>query len=127
MSWSYSGDPADSQIDACRFLIGDTIASDPIMQDEEIQYLIDTYGNNEYQVYYQLFTRAATLFARDTKRKLGPQSEDPSDRLKYYAEQAAAYKAKAANVGGISMTKPAGPQIFSIGMHNNPPWKKGGA
>ena len=54
MSWTYSGNPANSQVDECRFLLGDTNESAPIMQDEEIQYIIDTYGSNENQVLYQL-------------------------------------------------------------------------
>ena len=41
MSWTYSGNPANSQVDECRFLLGDTNESAPIMQDEEIQYIID--------------------------------------------------------------------------------------
>lgn len=125
MSWSYSGDPADSLLDASRFMLGDTIQSDPLMQDEEIQFILDTYGENQYQVYYQLFSRAATLFARDIKRSLGPQSEDPTGRMKYYAEQASMYKAKMAS-GGISLPTYAHPQIFRIGMHSNPPWTKEG-
>ena len=46
MSWNYSGNPASSPVDECRFLIGDTNPNEPIMQDEEIQYIIDTYGSN---------------------------------------------------------------------------------
>ena len=94
MSWTYSGNPADSKLDEYRFLIGDTNEDEPIMQDEEIQYIIDTYGSNENQVKYQLFNRVATLFARDIKRTLGPQSEDPTERLNFYKQQAKAYKAK---------------------------------
>ena len=46
MSWSYSGNPKDSPIDDVRFLVGDTNKNEPILQDEEIQYLIDEYGAN---------------------------------------------------------------------------------
>ena len=48
MSFSYSGDPSASTLDAARFLIGDTDADSPIMQDEEIQYIIDTHGNGKF-------------------------------------------------------------------------------
>lgn len=120
MSWSYSGDPANSSLDECRFLLGDINEDEPIMQDEEIQYLIDTYGNNKDNLMYQLFSRAATLFARDIKRSLGPQSEDPTERLKFFKEQAASYKAKAA-AAGLSLPQYAYPKVFRKGMQNNPP------
>lgn len=127
MSWNYSGNPADSKKDEYRFLLGDTDMSAPIMQDEEIQYIIDTYGDNPDQVAYELFNRAATLFARDIKRSLGPQSEDPSGRLAYFREQASSYKAKLMS-SGLSIPKYAHPKVFRRGMQNNPPWPspKGG-
>lgn len=127
MSWSYSGNPKDSKKDEYRFLLGDTDESAPIMQDEEIQYIIDTYGDDTNRIGYELFSRAATIFARDIKRSLGPQSEDPTDRLKYFKEQASSYKAKLTSAG-ISLPKYAYPKVFRKGMQNNPPWPspKGG-
>lgn len=125
MSWTYSGDPSSSELDECRFLIGDTNSAEPIMQDEEIQYLIDTYGDDKNQVKYQLFSRAATIFARDIRRTLGPQSEDPTERLKYFKEQAAIYKATLMSAG-ISLPRYAYPKVFRKGMQNNPPWPKRG-
>lgn len=121
MSWNYSGNPKDSKKDEYRFLLGDTDESAPIMQDEEIQYIIDTYGSNPDQAKYELFSRAATIFARDIKRSLGPQSEDPTTRLKYFNEQAASYSAKLAHAG-LSLPKYAHPKVFRRGMQNNPPW-----
>ena len=121
MSWNYSGNPKESKKDEYRFLLGDTDASAPIMQDEEIQYIIDTYGSNEDQAKHELFSRAATIFSRDIKRSLGPQSEDPTSRLKYFQEQASSYKAKLASAG-LSVPKYAHPKVFRRGMQNNPPW-----
>ena len=121
MSWSYSGDPRKSKVDEYRFLLGDTDKSAPIMQDEEIQYIIDTYGDNPDQAKYELFSSAATIFARDIKRSLGPQSEDPTSRLKYFNDQAASYKAKLA-YAGLSVPKYGHPKVFRRGMQNNPPW-----
>lgn len=121
MSWSYSGNPSTSKKDACRFALADTDEAQPIMQDEEIQYLIDTFGNNEDMLLYQLFNRAATLFARDIKRSLGPQSEDPTSRIDFFKEQAALHKSKLATAG-LSIPKYAHPKVFRKGMDNNPPW-----
>lgn len=124
MSWTYSGDPKTSALDKCRFEIGDTDEAEPIMQDEEIQFLIDRYSNQN-MLMYQLFARAATLFARDIKRSLGPISEDPTARLNFYKEQAASYKAKI-SAGNLRVPKYAAPKIFYKGMQSNPPATGGG-
>lgn len=123
MSFTYDGDPSASDLAAARFLIGDTDKARPIMQDEEIQYLIDTYGAGKITdtVRYHLFNRAATLFARDIKRSLGPQSEDPSDRLNFFVSQAEYYKNILAT-GGVSLPKLSYPKVFRKGMMSNPRW-----
>ena len=123
MSFKYSGDPSKSVLDAARFLIGDTDEGAPIMQDEEIKYIMDTYGGGKLtnNSSYQLFNRAATLFARDIKRSLGPQMEDPTSRLNFFKEQADYYKSLVA-VGGVSVTPCAYPKIFRKGMMSNPRW-----
>jgi len=120
MAWTYSGNPSTSDVDKYRFIIGDTDSANPIMQDEEIQFIVDTY-KTERSILYQMFTRAATIFARDIKRSLGPQAEDPTERLKFYKEQAAIY-AKESKQAGISLPTYAYPQIFRKGMHSNPPY-----
>lgn len=45
MTWTYSGSPGDSDLDAVRFLIQDTIEASAEMQDEEIDYLLDLAGS----------------------------------------------------------------------------------
>ena len=125
MSFSYSGDPKDGALNEARFLIGDTDESNPIMQDEEIQYIIDTYTAGTNVCMYQLFNRAATLFARDIKRSLGPQSEDPTDRLNFFKEQAQYYR-NLVVAGGVSPPKYAYPKTFRKGMLSNPPWPSPG-
>lgn len=121
MSFSYSGDPSTSPLDECRFILGDTNADTPILQDEEIAYLIDTYGSNVNVRNYQLFMRASTLFSRDIRRSLGPQSEDPTSRLDFFKSQADYYKSLIV-ASGISVPKYAYPKTFRKGMHSNPPW-----
>lgn len=123
MSFSYSGDPSNSVLDECRFLIGDTDENSMIMQDEEINYIIEKAGNNATQLHYMLFAQAATIFSRAIKRSLGPQSEDPTARLQYYASEAEFYK-KRLSTSGISIPTFASPKIFHKGMHSNPPWPK---
>lgn len=123
MAWSYSGNPQNSKLDECRFLLGDTDAKKPILQDEEIMYIISTTGNDENRLKYELFKQAATLFARDIKRSLGPQSEDPTQRLDYFKSQMKLYQTKMYS-SGLSLPKYSHPKIFNVGMQNNPPWRK---
>lgn len=40
MAFSYSGDPQSEPKDAVRFLVGDTDESDPLLSDEEINFLV---------------------------------------------------------------------------------------
>lgn len=40
MTWNYSGDPAASDLDQVRFLIGDTLSVQPLIQNEEINFAI---------------------------------------------------------------------------------------
>lgn len=125
MSFSYSGDPSGSTLDECRFLLSDTDKDNPILQDEEINYIIAKSGNNENLLRYSLFTQAATVFSRAIKRSLGPQSEDPTARLEYFQAQAEEYKSKL-SARGVSLPKYSYPKIFWKGMHSNPPYKSKG-
>lgn len=120
MSWNYSGNPASSILDKYRFIVGDTIQEQPIMQDEEIQFIIETYKSNENAILYNLFLRVAILFARDIKRTLGPQSEDPTERAKFFSQQISYYRKKCASAG-LSIPVYAHAKVFHIGMHSNPP------
>ena len=120
MSWSYSGDPTASLLDKYRFMLGDTDPEAPIMQDEEIMFLAGEAGDNETKVLYMLFSQAAIIFARDIKRSLGPQMEDPTKRLEYFANKAKDYGDKLA-CAGLSLPRYASPKVFMKGMDNNPP------
>lgn len=120
MSFTYSGDPASSPLDECRFILGDTDEQNPIMQDEEISYIIEQSNSNINVLRYNLFTQAATIFARDIKRSLGPQSEDPTARLNHFRQQAELYKHKI-TANGVSLPKFGYPKVFRRGLHSNPP------
>lgn len=122
MSWSYSGNPQNSLLDEIRFLVGDTNEAEPILQDEEIQYLIEEHGSNLNALKHAVFSRVAVIFARAIKRSLGPQSEDPTKRLEFFQQQALYYKELMASAG-ISLPRYAYPKTFKRGMQNNPPWR----
>ena len=43
MSWTYSGDPTTSQLDEVRFYTQDVVEARQFLQDQEINYLLDTW------------------------------------------------------------------------------------
>lgn len=123
MSWSYSGDPSTSELDRNRFMIGDTNEADPLFTDEELQFLIDTYGSNHNRLMYEIYSRLVIKYAKlGMKRTLGPQSEDTTARLNLFKALLDEYKKKLAAGSGLSLSKSSYPTIFYKGMQSNPPW-----
>jgi hypothetical protein len=74
MTWTYSADPTSSNKDAVRYLIGDTNADDPLLQDEEINFNLLEVNNNIYRAAANscenLAARYATL-AQSTSKSVG--------------------------------------------------------
>lgn len=119
MSFSYSGNPTSSRLDAIRFTIQDTNAQKPIMQNEEIQYIIDTYTTDKKQLAVAYRQCATYLALQPIKRGLGPQTEDNSDRLKYYTTQAELFEKQTINSGVPPTPEYSAPVIFEKGMMAN--------
>lgn len=89
MAATYTGNPSTNDIDRLRFMVGDMDVTQPLMQDAEYQYIIDMYPDNQSKQVATAFRQAATCIGiKATKRSLGPQSEDNSVRLNYYATMA---------------------------------------
>ena len=120
MTFTYSGDPSEDDINRLRFILMDTDPTKALFSDEELEYLIDEYGSNDDMLQYQCFMQAATKFAYQIKRSLGPQSEDPTSRLNFFKDRAAELKAKL-QVKGLSLPKYQAPKQFFRGMQDNPP------
>ena len=81
MSWSYSGNPADSSLDKVRFLIGDTDTTDQLLTDEEINYTISESGGSIYQSAHDAAYAIASKFARmASSTSVGDMSISYSDR-----------------------------------------------
>lgn len=117
MAWTYDGDPAKDALSKYRFTIGDTDSNMPILQDEEIKYLIDTYIN-ENELLYNLFDKAAHQLAKLYPTKLGTSTDDPTSLLDHYTAQAKWYRAqmcKGFDLSSIVVTKPS----FWVGMHDD--------
>lgn len=89
MTWTYSGNPADSEKDAVRFLIGDTDTNDQLLSDAEINYVIVESGGSRYQAAHDAAYAVAGKFSRMAQSKsVGDLSISYADRAKAYFELA---------------------------------------
>lgn len=73
MVWTYSGNPAANEKDAVRFLIGDTDPDDPLLQDEEILYLLEHTNEVEGAAAEAAYSLAAR-FSRQADKSVGDLS-----------------------------------------------------
>lgn len=120
MAASYSGDPSASDLDRLRFLLGDTDVEFPILQDAEYQYIINENPTDQHTQEAKAFRAAATHYAaKNVKRSLGPQSEDPRERAAYFASIADQYEANAAFSATPPVPDYGADKIFYKGMMAN--------
>jgi hypothetical protein len=66
VSFSYSGNPATSDTDSVRFLLGDTESSDPLLQNEEIEFLLEQWSGNLYSAAAAGAEQIAAQVTRET-------------------------------------------------------------
>ena len=85
MTWSYSGNPASSEKDAVRFLIGDTDTTDQLLSDAEINYVIAESGGSIYQAAHDACYAIAGKFSRMASSKsVGDMSISYADRAQAF-------------------------------------------
>jgi hypothetical protein len=99
VSWSYSGDPATSPLDLARFLIRDTDSSDQLLQNEELQFLVDTWGDG----YEAARNAALTLAAKFTRQSVQSKSVGDLSISESFAGRAGEYRELAAAIADMRM------------------------
>jgi hypothetical protein len=82
MTWTYVG-PGEDAKDEVRFLVGDTIATDPLITDEEILHAIEMWTNS-YRAAAAIADALAARFAREVSHSADGQSYSASDISKHY-------------------------------------------
>ena len=110
MSWSYSGNPSASDLDAVRFAIGDTVSTDPLLTNEEIGFLLAPDSSTVASASVQAARNLAARFARDVDRQVGNLRISASQRaasfralaLQLEADRVAALGRGVPYAGGIS-------------------------
>lgn len=98
MTWTYTG-PANSDSDAVRFLIGDTLSTDPLLSNEEVAWLLSERGG-VYPAAIQACETLAAKFARMTDTVVDDVEVKASQRAKQFRELRADLQRRAALSGG---------------------------
>lgn len=134
-TWSYSGDPSNSDVDTVRFYLQDTDSSLKLLYDEEIEWLIDEWMPKYDSLIYVASVAAATItnkFVGMVSISADGVSVSVSDLTDRYRRLAADLRDlyKASMVGGevdidnILIGHGPDPGIkplrFGVGLHDNP-------
>lgn len=117
MAWSYSNNPASSEKDRVRFLIGDTMKCDPLLEDEEIEYLLDLEGEL-FKACALACEAIAAKFSRLASEKVGDISVSLNQKADAYHKLSAKFRSRASSIvspyaGGISQTDKEHTQLDS--------------
>jgi hypothetical protein len=102
MTWSYSGNPASSSKDMVRFLIGDTVSTAQLMQDEEINAILTYQSNPIYAAAYCADAMCAK-FAREADLSIGATSISASQKSKAYCALADRLRASGGSTDGTGI------------------------
>lgn len=88
MSWSYSGNPADSDKDEVRFLVGDTDKSDQVLSDEEINYFVTRFPSTltvpNWECAAEAARAASTKFTNLVNKSVGSLSLQYGEKSERY-------------------------------------------
>lgn len=135
MTFTYTGMPGVTDLDTVRFLVGDTVEEEPLLQDEEISYLITTWQPKGSMFY--VAAAAADSIAAKLTREISISSdgqvlslETLRDRFKDLGVELRAQHEDAL-VGGASLyaggmdayespDPSVAPLAFGTGMMDNP-------
>lgn len=117
MTWSYSGDPENSDLDTVRFLISDTDEDDQLLQDAEIEYALSVNKDDIYGAASLACDIIRRKFIRQVDYRLGPLAVSASQRAEAYAKLAEEFRTKAGQ--GISFKEPEIPAAFRRNLMSN--------
>lgn len=133
MGFTYSGNPSESEVDAVRFLIGDTDDEEPLLHDEEIIYLSSLW-TLQFSIYWTAAMAAeaiAARFAREVTFNSDSQTISTSELQQKYLTMAERLRAlhhampmgAGVDAGGMlkgEMLDPTvNPLAFGRGMHDD--------
>lgn len=96
MTWTYDGDPNGDRKDEVRLMVGDTVETAPMMQDEEIEYLLVLHPPVEGKAAWLAAAFAcdalAGKFARQVQQSIGALSRSAQQMYEHYRDLAAHFR-----------------------------------
>lgn len=99
MTWSYAA-PGVTTRDTVRFLVQDTVNDEPLVQDEEIDWVLTQFTDVRVAA-AQVAETIARLFARQANTKTPELSVDFTARAKQYMTLATQLRRDSAELGAI--------------------------
>lgn len=105
LQWSYSGDPGASDLDHVRFLVGDTVSEEPLLDDREVLHAISD-KVNLHMAASMLADHLAARYSRKANFTVGPVSKSMGDLADKFRQLAKDLKKEAAS-GGAAPSFPA--------------------
>jgi hypothetical protein len=93
VTWSYSGDPSASDLDAVRFYVGDTTTTRQLLQDEEVNFTLAEHSNQRLAAAVCADAIAAK-FAREADQRVGDISKSLSQVSKAFTALATKLRAE---------------------------------
>lgn len=119
MSWTYDAtllkDPEVGPLMQVRLLIGDTDEDYAYMQDEEIQFKLDS-GDSIVSVAIWCVKRIIAKLAKEVTYKIGPEQVNASDRLAHFQEVLAELSNSREEDIAAAPSAVIRPPCFQIGM-----------
>lgn len=85
MTFTYSGDPAASDLDNLRFTVGDTISTDVLLTDEELNSILVT-NTSVKSAAVVAVRRILAIMSRQVTKAVGDLRLNLSDRMKHYKQ-----------------------------------------
>lgn len=124
MSFTYN-DPSDSDLEAVRLLVGDTVEADHLLEDEEIEFFL----SQEPSVHYAASASCeaiASKVAREVSFSAEGASIQLSQQYQHYREMSRSLRMEAQRHGEVQVSVSSlydknlteKEPTFSIGMHD---------
>jgi hypothetical protein len=108
-TWTYSGDPSASSLDAVRFLVQDTDGNDPKLGDEELLWLLSEASGNVYRAGAAACRRLAAQRPYDSiSTNVGSLSETETGTASWYLKLAEELERRARRHGALAVARAGG-------------------
>jgi hypothetical protein len=119
--WTYNDTQlATSPLYQVRFVIGDTNAATPLLQDEEINFILSQNGNSPDTSSLVAIRRIIAILTRQVDYAIGPEKVYASQRLANYQKLMEQINEELKDVSHLALAPIVTHfPIFSIGMDDN--------